>query len=165
VAYSNKLPYAIIVDHYAESKMSYDNMVSKIRFYDKKYNLVTTVMDPSPGAQLISDIRRQYSLPIKAAEKRDKMYYVDMMAEQFKNGFIKVEAQLLDFINNLKLLTWTKERREILGAKHYMDSTLYALRESQHYQYKPPQPEKPLEDRIWDRVKDKMEINKNKKYL
>jgi len=129
--------------------LSYQQVTTRIMDMQTRYGLAQIVGDPTPGKMIIQDLSNQYGLPIKAAQKRDKVYNLDMLAKEFGAGRIKINSRLKTTINQLKSLQWNEKRNDIREglADHIADALRYVFTESMHTWgiVKPPKSNDPME--------------------
>ena len=167
-AYSPELPYFFVVDTFKQSKMLPSEIAIKIQEYNEMYNFTSIVADTGGlGKSIVEEFRQRWALPIKAAEKRNKAAYIELMNSDLAAGNILVN-ELSDLVDEWRLLQWDEDRRKEDGRfdNHLSDACLYAWRESKHFTHEeellPPQmgsPEfhKEWEQRYWAGVADKIE--------
>ena len=101
---------------------------------------VRIVMDCGAlGKGYAEEFRQRHSIPIIAAEKRDKAAFIELMNGDLRTGKVKlVEADCLPLITEWDALQWDAGRRgeNPRQPNHCADAALYAWRDSRHYTHK-----------------------------
>lgn len=103
----------------------------------KLYDPTAIVMDQGGlGSGYIEEIRRRFRLPVKGAQKRDKLGYVDLLNGDLRKGRLRIVSDACaDLISEITILQW-HESRQIYDdrfADHCCDAMLYAWRECRAY--------------------------------
>ena len=167
-AYCSELPYFYVVDTFKQSKMLPSDIAQKIHDYNQTYNFTSIVADTGGlGKSIVEEFRQRWALPIRAAEKRNKAAYIELMNSDLANGHIQVDGTS-DLVDEWRLLQWDEDRKKEDGRfdNHLSDACLYAWRESKHFTHEeeilPPRPgtseyNRQLEDQHWDTVARKIE--------
>lgn len=110
-----------------------------------EYDPHAIVMDQGGlGAGYIEEIRRRFRIPIKPAQKQNKLGYVDLLNGDLRKGQLRVVPETCaDLVGELTVLQWheSREQYDDRFADHCCDAFLYAYRECQHYiEEEPPPP-------------------------
>lgn len=119
------------------------------------------------GKGYAEEMRQRWSIPIEAAEKRNKLGYIKLLNGAFANGELLISAGANDeLVTELEELPWADEEhdREAEGfSNHLTDAMLYGWRDAYAFVEKDPPPPKPLpgtaeyaaaeEKRMWDSAK------------
>ena len=136
-AYSRDLPHFYVVDCFKQSKMLPSEIAERIGAYSEQYNFTSIVADTGGlGKSIVEEFKQRWALPIRAAEKKNKASYIELMNSDLASGFVRVQAdsQLLE---EWRLLQWDEDRKKDDGRfeNHLSDACLYAWRESKHFTY------------------------------
>jgi len=161
-AYCPELPDFYIVECYKETKMIPAQIAEKIKELDSQYDFNIMVADTGGlGKSIVEEFRFRYELPVRAAEKRNKASYIELMNSDLHCGFVKV-FEGCEILDEWDLLQWDEDRKkeDSRFENHLADACLYAWRESKHYTYKQkaiapkqgsPEYYDALENEIWEK--------------
>lgn len=114
-------------------------IISEIAEITKKlvdqYSPVKIVADTGGlGKSLAEELRRRHSIPVHAAEKRDKATYIQLLNDDFKSGRLKIKTSLNSLINELRFITRGDDGLEEPDCIcDLSDALLYSHRESTHW--------------------------------
>ena len=161
-AFCRDLPDFYIVDAFKKSHMLPVDIAAAIRDMDAVYGFTTMVADTGGlGKSIVEEFRKRYSLPLKAAEKRNKGSYIELMNDDLATGRVKVLDQSI--LAEWDVLQWDEDRRkeDPRFDNHLSDACLYAWRESRHYTFQDdtdyvPDGYSQEEFRIMQRIEDKI---------
>ena len=136
-AYSRDLPHFYVVDCFKQSRMLPSEIAERIAEYNDYYNFTSIVADTGGlGKSIVEEFRQRWALPIRAAEKRNKDAYIELMNSDLASGYVLIDenSELLD---EWRLLQWDDDRRkeDPRFENHLSDACLYAWRESKHYTF------------------------------
>ena len=134
-AFCDDLPDFYIVDDFKSSKMLPSDIAEKITQYDQEYSFRMMVADTGGlGKSIVEEFRYRHGLGIRAAEKRNKLTYIELMNSDLSAGRIKV-LEGCGILHEWRLLQWDEDRPKEDGRfeNHLADAALYAWRESRHY--------------------------------
>jgi hypothetical protein len=160
-AYSRDLPHFYVVDCYKQTKMLPSEIAERIQAYNEQYRFTSIVADTGGlGKSIVEEFRQRWALSIRAAEKRNKDSYIELMNSDLACGHIQVQKES-PVVEEWKLLQWDEDRRkeDSRFENHLSDACLYAWRESKHYTFTPelappergtPEFYEALEGRIWE---------------
>ena len=86
------------------------------------------------GKSIVEEMRARYGLPIKAAEKKNKASYIEIMNSDLNANCVMV-MQGLPLLEEWDILQWDDSFRkeDKRFDNHLSDAALYAYRESRHY--------------------------------
>lgn len=154
-------------------KQGITELAGKIDTLIRKYDPLSVVLDTGGlGKKIAEEMRKRYSLPIKAAEKSRKFEYIELLNDAMRTGrfFARRDSQ---FAQDCMLVEWSKEKSTgdklvISDAYHSdaCDSALYSWREAMAYLEKPAAPMivigskewmKSQETAAWDHVEKQMQ--------
>jgi len=134
-AFCEDLPDFYIVEDFKSSKMLPSDIAEKIKQYNQEYNFRTMVADTGGlGKSIVEEFRFRHGLSIRAAEKRNKLSYIELMNSDLAAGRIRV-LEGCGVLGEWRLLQWDEDRRkeDARFENHLADAALYAWRESRHY--------------------------------
>mgnify|MGYP000858295204 CR=1 FL=1 len=104
---------------------------------ERRYHPHAIVCDQGGlGKGYIEEIRRRFRIPVKEAEKNNKMGYVDLINGDLRTGKLRiVEPACGQLLEEMAVLQWSESRDGYDGrfADHCCDAMLYAWRECRHY--------------------------------
>ena len=135
-AFCRNLPDFYVVESFKKSHMLPVDIAAKVRELDAAYNFTTMVADTGGlGKSIVEEFRKRYSLPLKAAEKRNKGSYIELLNDDLATGKVKVLDQSI--LSEWDVLQWDEDRRkeDPRFENHLSDACLYAWRESRHYTF------------------------------
>lgn len=140
IAYNRNYPTAFLVYEDVETKQGVTELAHKLEAAVKKYKPDQIVMDTGGlGAKIAEELRRRYSLPIKAAEKVRKFEYIELLNDAMRTGRFMAKKES-KFAEDCMLIEWdldktTPDKRKVSDRFHsdIADSVLYAFRESYHW--------------------------------
>lgn len=146
-----------VVESAAASGLLIDQVADDIRRYRAKYPGISIVMDVGGmGKQHAEELRRRFGIPVKAAEKRDKLSAIRVLRDLIRGHQIRMlDGKVNDPLRHeWAVLRWNDDRTEIADGQvdHASHAALYAHRELRNYLYKPREPEKSWEQREKERI-------------
>jgi hypothetical protein len=105
----------------------------------KRYSPTNIVADSGAlGKSIVAEMVKRYSLPIQAAEKKDKLATQQLMNGDFIDGRLFVNSGQEDLIHQYEILTYGENGLEDASIPNDLcDAALYAWRECKHYAYRP----------------------------
>jgi len=137
VAYHDADPVLYIEDVEKEAKLDLTDVATRIKRLTSIYGYETLVVDGA-NKQGVEEIRRRHGIPLRAAEKRAKSEYIDLMNADLARGLVKLSPRATPLRDEYAQLVWDeralkrekdKRRVEHPGCKnHAADATLYAWR-------------------------------------
>ena len=134
-AFCEDLPDFYIVEDYKRSKMLPSEIAQLIKKYRDEYQIKVMVADTGGlGRSIVEEFRRRHGLNLRAAEKRNKLSYIELMNSDLSAGRVKVLSGC-SILDEWRLLQWDEDRRkeDKRFDNHISDAALYAWRESRHY--------------------------------
>lgn len=168
LGWGDQAPESFLREESVVTKQGITELAEKIDHLIKKYDPVAVVMDTGGlGKKIAEEMRKRYSLPIKAAEKSRKFEYIELLndALRTKRFFAKRGSV---FAQDCHLLEWDRDKSNgdklvVSNAFHsdITDAVLYAFRESQHWLHIPEKPSvktgspewlKMQETAVWENV-------------
>jgi hypothetical protein len=134
-AFCEDLPDFYIIEDYKSSKMLPSDIAEKIKQYNREYDFRVMVADTGGlGKSIVEEFRFRHGLAMRAAEKRNKLSYIELMNSDLASARIKV-LEGCGVLDEWRLLQWDEDRPKEDGRfeNHLADAALYAWRESRHY--------------------------------
>jgi hypothetical protein len=129
VKYSEYTREVQVIESWSEAEVLIDDFADILKDYMEKYNTDLIVADTGGlGAAVVQELRKRYSLPIKAASKTDKSFYQRIMSNDMLNGYIKSVADL-SIVSEWRKIAKDENGEEIRGQRnHCADACLYIYR-------------------------------------
>lgn len=111
----------------------------------ERYKPLALVMDTGGlGKKIAEELRKRYSLPIKAAEKVRKFENLEILDDAMRLGQLKARRSSV-FAHDCNLVEWDKEKttpeRKVISDRFHsdaMDMVLYGFRECYHWLHQAP---------------------------
>ena len=135
-AYSPETPNLYIVDEFKQTEMAPSDFAKVLKRYSDKYQPTSIIADQNGlGKAFVAEIEKRFVLPIEAAEKINKIGMIELMADDFRLGKIKLHNGLVELNKELYSYLWKDKRLKILpdGDEHLLDALLYMWRRSLHF--------------------------------
>ena len=129
VKYSEYSREVQIVETWSEAEVLIDDFADILKDYMERYNTDLIVADTGGlGAAVVQELRKRYSLPVKAATKTDKSFHQRIFANDMLSGYIKCVSKL-GVVKEWAKIVKDESGEEIKGQKnHEADATLYIYR-------------------------------------
>ncbi len=140
LAYSKYISNAYVVRAFGRSQMTISKIADTLLELQEQYNPQAIIADTGGlGKSIAEELKARYSLPVLAAEKTDKLAFIETVNGDFIDGKVSVHESAHDLIQELSTLGWDERKLHENPAQdnHGADSLLYALRFSRHYWAKP----------------------------
>jgi hypothetical protein len=153
LAYSDKHPIAYIVKSWAKGEMIPSAIAEEVQTLNAKYKFEAIVCDTGGlGKSITEEFRQRYGLPVRAAEKTDKMAFIASFNGELIKGNLKViPKDNADLINQWNTLQYDDRRREDQTMNNDLcDANLYASRYIFHYLYRKPEPKIEINSPAWN---------------
>ena len=154
-----------LIEEVVVKKQGITELAQMIGRVIKTYDPLSCVMDTGGlGKKIAEELRKRYSLPIKAAEKSRKFEYIELLNDALRTKRFRSKA-LSQFTLDSQLLEWDKDKSNgdklVVSDKFHSDicdATLYAYRESLHW-LEEPEVEKPKygSTEYWQKETERME--------
>jgi hypothetical protein len=142
LAYSKYISNAYVVRAFGRSQMTISKIADTLLELQQQYNPQAIIADTGGlGKSIAEELKARYSLPVLAAEKTDKLAFIETINGDFIDGKVFVHESAHELIQELSTLGWDENRLHENSSQdnHAADSLLYALRFSRHYWAKPKQ--------------------------
>lgn len=158
-------------------KQGITELSNKLERLIQEFDPLAVVMDTGGlGKKIAEELRKRYSLPIKAAEKSRKFEYIEILNDAMRTGrfFAKKDSR---FAQDCMLVEFDRDKSSgdkfvVSNAYHSdaCDSTLYAFRESLAWLERPAEVKpktgsmewlKMQEDAMWENVQNQLKDDKD----
>lgn len=140
MAYSHRDPHGYIVHTSKFKGQDITDCANTIRTLMSRFPLGRIVVDGA-NKQGVEEMRNRHQLPLIAAEKQDKATFLKLMADDMKQGRIKIFPGNKHLVEEWEMLQWEDEYQDTEDPRcenHLSDATLYAWRHIRNYMYQPP---------------------------
>ncbi len=140
LAYSKHQPNAYVVRSFGRSELHISRIAEVLNSLVAESSPTAIVADTGGlGKSICEELKSRYSLPIRAAEKTEKLTAIEAMNGDFIDSRILVHESCTALMEQMETLTWDEKR---LGENPSMrndliDSLLYSARFSRHYWHRP----------------------------
>lgn len=173
IGFNRNRPEVYVVDCWKQSKMLPSDIAETIHQLNQEYNYVQMVMDTAgTGKSLAEEFKQRKGLPIKAAEKKRKNAFIELLQDDLRTGRLKIKRNCEQLLSEYDLLQWheTRMKEDDRFENHCADSVLYAWREAKHWCYEPltrlPEPGTPefeqyQMDQYWEAKRDELAGKEN----
>lgn len=130
---------------YAKSKLIPAEIAEIAGRLVERYNPISFVADEGGlGKSICEEFRRRYGLNVKAAEKKEKRAFIDLMNSDFHEGRIKAPLDAAVVPQWNEVMWDEKRKKEDEKFKNDLcDAALYGWREARHYWHVPKAPQEP----------------------
>ena len=133
-------PRAYLVEEVVKAKQGVTELAETLLQLIKRYDPLSMVMDTGGlGKKIAEELRKRYSLPIKAAEKTRKFEYIELLNDAMRTARFYARSTG-PFAGDSSLVEWDKDRssgdRLVVSGGHHSDiadAVLYGFRESLHW--------------------------------
>ena len=135
-AYTHTSRVLHIVHSYSKSKMDVTDVANYVKQLQKTYEFDQMITDPA-SKQVIEELNNRHGLALSPANKTSKNEYIQILNDDFTQGYITISPTCIQLIKELQELIWDPnsiERKELAScANHCSDAMLYLHRHC--YQY------------------------------
>lgn len=147
IGWNDNDPKSYLIKEDIQTNQGITELARKLGKYVEEFNPNAVVMDTGGlGAKIAEEIRRRYSLPIKAAEKTRKFEYIELLNDAMRTGRFFAKANSV-FAQDAMRVQWDKDKlspdRLVISNRFHSDicdATLYGFRESLHWLERPEEP-------------------------
>lgn len=142
LAYSTESPVVRVVQVEGFSEMIPSEIGDYCRQLIDSYAPTSIVMDTGGlGKSIAEEMRKRFGIPVKAAEKKEKMANIELLNGDLQRGMIEIESHNTDLINQMNTLQKADNGLEDPNMPNdSCDATLYSWRECKNYVYQEPLP-------------------------
>ncbi len=124
-----------LIEESVVKKQGITELANTITQLYNKYNPQSVVMDPGGGGKkIIEEMKQRYSIPIKPAEKTQKLAHILLLNDSLQTGNFFARSDS-NFAQDAALVEWELPLISISDRYHsdILDATLYSFRECQHW--------------------------------
>lgn len=127
--YSEYDRHVQIVDSWKASEVLIDDFADILKSFMENYKTSLVVADTGGlGAAIVQELRKRYSLPIRAAEKTDKAFHQRIFSNDLISGYIQI-PQSSPILTEWARIVKDESGEEVKGQEnHLADATLYIYR-------------------------------------
>lgn len=138
-------PEAHLREEHVMAKQTITELAERLGKLIVKHQPLAVVMDTGGlGKKIAEEIRKRFSLPIKAAEKTRKFEYIELLNDAMRTGRFYAPSGS-QFARDCMLVEWDREKSKndklVVSDRYHSDicdAVLYAFRESLHWLHEPP---------------------------
>lgn len=146
LAWSDNSPITYLVEECITRHQGLTPLVQQIRHLQQKYGVYKMVIDEGGlGKKLAEEMRRQYQVPVQAADKIRKHENIAFLNDALRTGRFKAKKDsrfaIDSFLVEIDVNKTTPDRIRVSDAYHsdVIDAVLYAFKESPSFSYSPPE--------------------------
>ena len=142
IAYSTESPVVRVTSVEAFSEMIPSEIGDYILQIIDAYHPTNIVMDTGGlGKSIAEEMRKRFGIPVKAAEKKEKMANIELFNGDLQRGMIEINSTNTDLINQMNTLQKADNGLEDPNMPNdQTDAILYSWRECKNYIYQEPIP-------------------------
>lgn len=161
IGFSEQTRSCYVVHQFKKSGLLPAQMAEEIQRAREAFKPISIVADHGGlGKAICMEFQSRYHIPLKPAEKSQKMAYIELLNGDLLSGMLKIQDGT-PLVNEMKTLQWDPDRpgkEDERSSNDLCDSALYAWREAKHYlgEEAMPEPEKDS-TQYWNAVAKKME--------
>ncbi|GEM_PF-5093688 len=119
-----------VVDCWKAADKTVDEIAAVLETLQQKYKASEIIADTGGyGAGIVNELRKRYQLPIKAADKKDKGFYIEILRADTISGYIKI-LKTLPVVDEIYGISKNPDTGLPLDGSedHYFHALLYAYR-------------------------------------
>lgn len=117
------------------------------------------------GKKIAEEIRRRYSIPVKAAEKTRKFEYIELLNDALRTAKFLAKSTSIAAQDSM-MVEWDRDKqtpdKKFVSTKFHsdiLDAVLYGYREALHWLYVPPPVQPKAETEAWYKAKEEKMFN------
>lgn len=140
MAYSSRDPHGYIIATAKHKGQDITDVANTIRSFMSRYPISRVQVDGA-NKQGVEEMRNRHHLPLEAAEKQDKATFLKLMADDLKQGKIKLFPGNKQLEDEWSMLQWKDDYQDTEDERcenHLSDATLYAWRYVRNFMFKEP---------------------------
>lgn len=104
------------VESFKQSELLASESAERTQELSERYDPIIVGDSGGLGKPYVMEARRRFGLPIKDADKREKLAHIELMNDAFRTGQLHlVEEANRDYIEELSLLQWDMEKVEVVA--------------------------------------------------
>lgn len=125
LAFSSASPNVYEVETYKKSKLIPSQMAVIIEEFVQRYDPVSVVADAGAlGKAIVEELKQRYGLPIKAAEKQNKVTYIDLLNGDLYSGRLLFRPEAPQ-IAEMQLLQWDANSKRTREDESYANDACF----------------------------------------
>lgn len=129
-AYHDHDPCLHIIEVYKQPGMDLTDVANKIKWYDKRYDVTTNVIDGA-AKQAVAEMQNRHDVALRIAEKQGKADFIQLLNAEAVQGRIKLMPGTEPLQQEWEQLIWKDDERKEehpASPNHLADAALYAWR-------------------------------------
>lgn len=135
--YTPENPGVTVVESYKRSQLIPSVIAAHVEALTRRYDFESIVADTGGlGKPIVEEMIQRYGLPIKAAEKRQKLAAIELLNGDLRNGNIKIVRETNGaLLDEIRTLQWNERRNGPMDKDddHLADAFLYGWRECKSF--------------------------------
>lgn len=148
-AYNPEVQEIYLVEEYRAKNNSISTLAGVIQALNKRYRFTRQVIDAGAlGKKINAELKDRFGLHLEAADKTQKLAFIELMNDDFRRGKIKVKPDAA-VLNDWRILCWDRNHQPPIEDQRFSndlpDACLYGWRECRLLLKVEP-PEKPKLD-------------------
>lgn len=145
IGFAEGRPEAHLREESVLPKQTITQLAERLGKLIEKHQPLAVVMDTGGlGKKIAEEMRKRFSLPIKAAEKTRKFEYIALLNDAMRTNLF-FAPRTSQFAQDSMLVEWDREKSKndklVISERFHSDicdAVLYAFRESLHWLHEPP---------------------------
>ena len=138
-AYNAKVSDKVqIIEVYKAEEMDVTDVAAKIRDFQNRYEISAILTDPA-SKQVVEELKRRYQLPLRSAEKSEKMRWVEIVNAEMKMGRVEIMQSCGEILSEMRELVRDprsdKNIEHPACENHLCDAFLYLVRHVKNYTF------------------------------
>jgi hypothetical protein len=139
VAYSAEQGLIRVIESWQETELTPSELAVVVEGLDKRYRFESIVADSGGmGKGYVEELRKNYGLPARPADKRKKYAGIEIVNDQLLNRTIQIVRHAnQDLVDQMRVLQWDEKAAQRHDPKedrrtpnHLCDALLYAVRDT-----------------------------------
>lgn len=162
-----------IVETFNKKHMDLTDVANKIKDFQTRYEVAKVIVDGA-DKQGVEEMRRRHGVPMEAAEKQDKVTFIELLNAEMIQAKIKINRKCNNLMQELSGLVWKTsgdtidlpKKEHPAQPNHLCDALLYSWRYCYAYMAETPV-KKPVmgtkewhkeqNDKLWEMEREKLE--------
>lgn len=151
-AYNSKVSEKVqIIEVFKAEEMDVTDVAAKIRDFQNRYEIDAILTDPA-SKQVVEELKRRYQLPLRSAEKSEKVKWVEIVNAEMKMGRVEILSSCVELVSEMRELV--RDPRSDKWAEHpacenhLCDAFLYLIRFVKNYTFTPEAPKETNPDKL-----------------
>jgi len=168
IAYSFEDKHCYIARSFKETHQIITSVANKIKALDARYRFTKMVID-NASKQAVEELKQRWGLPLVAAEKTQKIDFIELMNADFQMGLIKIVGKdCKEYTKELETLIKadedSKDYEHPAYDNHCCDASLYGWRHAYNYMFKEKaeRPRQTPQQQVDDWEQKEVELLQNK---